>query len=348
MQPWKHWAIRAVAVFMFALTAIAVLPRPASAALMGRMVSYRMTMPVQGSHFFWETFWDPRSHGFHHAIDVMADKMVPVVAAATGTVRLVNWTSQSHMNPHRCCTLALRHDDGWESWYIHLNNDTPGTDDGKAWGIAPGIRPGTRVNAGQLIGWVGDSGNSEYTAPHLHFELRDPSGTVVNPFSALVAAGGNPRGGITDPLFQGSRVLSIGDTGADVARLQEVLALVGFPAGSADGWFGSGTDAAVRAFQRSRGLTADGVVGSGTKSALKAAPKSGPVSQPSDGVLREGDRGAAVRELQQELKDAGFSPGPVDGVFGPGTREAVMAFQRNRGLTVDGLVGPRTAKALGI
>ena len=63
----------------------------------------------------------------------MADKMTPVVAAADGVVRLVNWTAQSHMNRDRCCSLVIRHDDGWESWYIHLDNahfhDLPGLDD---------------------------------------------------------------------------------------------------------------------------------------------------------------------------------------------------------------------------
>ncbi len=70
-------------------------------------------------------------------------------------------------------------------WYIHLNNDTPGTDDGLGWGFADGISSGVHVTAGQLIGWVGDSGNAEWTASHLHFELHHPDHGSVNPYPHL-------------------------------------------------------------------------------------------------------------------------------------------------------------------
>ncbi|SET64653.1 LysM domain-containing protein [Natronincola peptidivorans] len=65
-------------------------------------------------------------------------------------------------------------------------------------------------------------------------------------------------------------------------------------------------------------------------------------------TLRRGSRGDSVRKLQQLLADAGFDPGPVDGIFGPRTEEAVRAFQRNKGLTVDGIVGVATWTALGV
>jgi len=160
----------------------------------GEIVDYPMLFPVAAGAdytYYWDTFWAARSDGIHHAQDIMAPKMTPVVAPGPGTVHYVNWssnTSDPFPNPDRCCNLTIDHDDGWSTWYIHLNNDTPGTDDGLAWGIAPGIQPGVRVVAGQLIGWVGDSGNAESTAPHLHFELRDPEGIIVNPIAALDAA----------------------------------------------------------------------------------------------------------------------------------------------------------------
>jgi len=157
-----------------------VLVSPGTTAPEARADLYGASMyfPVVGENHYSDTFGAPRSGGRTHAgVDIMADKMTPVVAVADGTV---GWM-HNDQGTSNCCAMELNHDDGWESWYIHLNNDTPGTDDGQGWGFAPGIEPGARVFAGQLIGWVGDSGNAEYVSPHLHFELHDPSGVVVNP-----------------------------------------------------------------------------------------------------------------------------------------------------------------------
>ncbi|MEB3329612.1 MAG: M15 family metallopeptidase [Candidatus Sericytochromatia bacterium] len=65
-------------------------------------------------------------------------------------------------------------------------------------------------------------------------------------------------------------------------------------------------------------------------------------------LVREGLRGEPVRALQARLRALGFDAGPRDGLFGPRTQAAVRAFQRARGLEVDGVVGPRTWAALGI
>jgi putative chitinase len=63
--------------------------------------------------------------------------------------------------------------------------------------------------------------------------------------------------------------------------------------------------------------------------------------------LQLGSQGAEVVSLQQRLKELGFSPGKIDGDFGPGTEAAVLAFQRSEGLLADGIVGVRTLQALG-
>lgn len=148
---------------------------------------YPIVFPVQGPNYYTDTFGAPRSGGrTHQGQDIMTygQKGVPVVAAAAGTVF---WMSSD------CCALAIRHADNWSTWYIHLNNDTQNedgswSDDGKGWGIADGVVIGTKVEAGQLIGWVGDSGNAEDTAPHLHFELRSPSNIAFNPYQSLLHA----------------------------------------------------------------------------------------------------------------------------------------------------------------
>jgi cell wall-associated NlpC family hydrolase len=59
-------------------------------------------------------------------------------------------------------------------------------------------------------------------------------------------------------------------------------------------------------------------------------------------MVREGSRGASVSQLQNLLKNKGFNPGPTDGIFGPKTKAAVLAFQRAQGIEVDGIVGPQT------
>ncbi len=66
------------------------------------------------------------------------------------------------------------------------------------------------------------------------------------------------------------------------------------------------------------------------------------------GVLQIGSSGGRVRALQEALRARGFHPGALDGSFGPGTEAAVMAFQRSERMLADGVVGPRTAAALGL
>ncbi len=63
-------------------------------------------------------------------------------------------------------------------------------------------------------------------------------------------------------------------------------------------------------------------------------------------TVRYGSRGSAVQQLQAKLKTAGFDPGPIDGIFGSGTRSAVRQYQSRQGLSVDGVVGPATWSAL--
>ena len=65
-------------------------------------------------------------------------------------------------------------------------------------------------------------------------------------------------------------------------------------------------------------------------------------------TLKIGDQSAEVKRLQRRLRELHFSPGTIDGDFGPATRAAVIGFQNSSGLLADGIVGPRTAYALGL
>ncbi|MFH2072280.1 MAG: M23 family metallopeptidase, partial [Actinomycetota bacterium] len=182
-------AVALMVLFSSVTAALGHAPSGGTLHQWGEKVDYDMVFPVQGTNHYSPGFWSPRGQYVHHATDIMAAKMIPVVAAADGVIYSVNWsTNPKDLRPASCCNLILDHDDGWQTKYYHLNNDTPGTDDGKAWGIAPGILPGTRVSAGQVIGWVGDSTNAEGTSPHLHFELVDPEGTIVDAYNSLKKA----------------------------------------------------------------------------------------------------------------------------------------------------------------
>ena len=65
-------------------------------------------------------------------------------------------------------------------------------------------------------------------------------------------------------------------------------------------------------------------------------------------ILKQGSKGSEVKEVQRRLKLWGYYKGSVDGVYGAGTRSAVIAFQKKNGLTADGVVGKSTYKALGM
>jgi hypothetical protein len=151
-----------------------------------------------------DTFGAARSGGRTHAgNDLMADKMTPLLAVVDGKLDWLNLTGKlSSYNNLPYYNILLRGDDGNDYFYVHINNDTPGTDDGKGgveFAYAPGLSNGMQVKRGQVIAYVGDSGNAEDTAPHLHFEIhlggyvsasggqtRSPS--AIDPYNSLKAA----------------------------------------------------------------------------------------------------------------------------------------------------------------
>ena len=119
----------------------------------------------------------------HKGNDIFAPKLTPVVAVADGFVTFVGTTERPGKQ------VRIRHADGYETFYFHLNNDTPDTDDnrgGDEHAFAPGIEKGVFVAAGTVIGYVGDSGNAEQTPSHTHFELRR-RGVAQNPYKYLRA-----------------------------------------------------------------------------------------------------------------------------------------------------------------
>ena len=139
--------------------------------------------------------------------------------------------------------------------------------------------------------------------------------------------------------------LRMGDSGSDVKDLQTKLKKLGYYDGTVDSTFGSGTYAAVKAFQKKYNLTADGVAGSETLKKLDSAYKNAD-SDKDDGSLRKGATGSAVKNLQTKLKKLGFYNASIDGDYGDTTVAAVKAFQKKYNLTADGVAGSETLKKL--
>ncbi|MEK7105662.1 MAG: M23 family metallopeptidase [Patescibacteria group bacterium] len=145
-----------------------------------------IAFPLEGEVSFSDDYDSPRGDGIHEAIDILAEKMTPIVAVVDGVIAYAPMDEPSYGY-----MITLRGDDGYSYAYIHLNNDTPGTDDGEGGpenAYVEGIERGERVERGEHIAWVGDSGNAEQTASHLHFEIEDPDGDSVNPYESLLAA----------------------------------------------------------------------------------------------------------------------------------------------------------------
>jgi hypothetical protein len=143
--------------------------------------------PVVAKTTYTNDFGAPRWQGRHEGNDLMAAKRSPVVAVEAG--RVVKWTTSRSAG----CMLYLYGRSGTMYMYVHLNNDRTKRNDNRGGcrnGIAyaPGLAKSQNVQAGQLIGYVGDSGDANGIASHLHFELHPNGGRAVSPFRRLNAA----------------------------------------------------------------------------------------------------------------------------------------------------------------
>ena len=124
-----------------------------------------------------DTWGDARGDGTrqHHAIDIMAPRGTPVLAAAAGTVEKI---FESRNGGH---TIYIRRTDpAWQDYYAHLDS------------YAPDLKDGLVVKQGQQIGQVGSTGDASAEAPHLHYEIHQMApgdgwwkGAEINPYPIL-------------------------------------------------------------------------------------------------------------------------------------------------------------------
>jgi hypothetical protein len=170
--------------------------------------------PVVGNFTYSDDFGAPRWQGTHQGNDIMAIRHQPAVAFERGRV-------EKHVGSGMgTCMLYLHGASGMTYVYIHLNNDLTmrndnrgGCRNGVSW--APGLTNGQTVRRGQLVGYVGDSGDADGIQPHLHFEIRTPGGRAINPFAYLNRAKRllYPRPAAADPIWlvlRRAKVVSVG------------------------------------------------------------------------------------------------------------------------------------------
>ena len=166
------------------LTVIALLLGAGAAAASTSAPVPRLVFPILGAATYTDDFGDPRGQGAHEGNDMLAPRRALALAAEAGTVKFHTTSSRAG------CMLYLDGKSGTTYYYIHLNNDlTNGNDNrgGCKVGVTfpKGLKSGARVNAGEVIAYVGDSGDANGIHPHLHFEVHPNGGAATSPFPYL-------------------------------------------------------------------------------------------------------------------------------------------------------------------
>ena len=185
-----HHAIRRT--LLTVLVAAVLTPfTPASPAAAAETVK-PIVFPVDGNVAYSDTFGACRDGcaRTHEGQDLMGKRMLPLLSTVNGTVHRLTFNTPGTGGN----SVVIKGTDGWTYHYLHMNNDTPGTDDGKAarrYVFPDNIVLGAKVSRGQLLGYMGDSGNAESTSPHVHFEIRQPpapgsyTGAPINAYPSL-------------------------------------------------------------------------------------------------------------------------------------------------------------------
>lgn len=288
-------------------------------------------------------FNNPATYAGHSGVDFPQARGTIVRASGPGVVQ-GRWSNSRGGN-----LFAIKYDGYPPVYYAHLDN----------YDLVP--QQGTRVNEGDAVCRVGNTGNS--TGPHLHMEVEGRATTAGfwTIFSDIVVGGGSSNSSIYDQW--GGR--------AWVTAIQQKLLRLGYDLGpwGADGDPGAMTQAAIGAFQEKWGLEKDNIAGPLTNAKMDevlAIPTSGnpPFPLPAGkwfGPEGGGDNSisgwhsynADLKRWQQRMIDRGWDLGPsgADGYYGAKgqtnpedsyTGRVALAFQREKGFYPDGQIGPVT------
>jgi hypothetical protein len=141
-------------------------PGPVKARLLSRLRD--LAFPVLGSYWYGHDWHAPRAVGrVHHGCDIFAKKGTPLVAVSDGTVSNLLTLGLGGIS------LRLTTDDGDYFYYAHMTS------------YAPGLQEGDAVRRGDVLGYVGNTGNARTTPPHCHFEVHPGGGDPVDPYPYL-------------------------------------------------------------------------------------------------------------------------------------------------------------------
>lgn len=143
------------------------------------------------------------------------------------------------------------------------------------------------------------------------------------------------------------KIITMGSRGENVIRIQKRLIRLGYNVpGGADGQYGSGCREIIKKFQGDNGLEIDGDVGENTWNTLFPLQNQKENSEWPRYYIAKGMSDGNVSIIQTRLSNLGYSIGPIDGIFGENTEEAIKNFQETNHLDVDGIVGRDTWNAL--
>lgn len=248
-------------------------------------------------------FGDPRNGHAHEGLDIMAAEGLPVVSPTEAVVvRIGDGSSSGNY-------VSTANPGGETFVYMHLS-------------AVADIDEGDVLEPGDIIGYVGHTGNAVASAPHLHFEIHDEDGDASDPY---------PR--ITQEFDFEDKMEFLKDIMRDTDEEENLAKLL--------------VSKARPEFAQAA-LDEDIELPDEIIDALKATPVISTVSSggsSSSLMLKVGSRGDAVKSLQEfltEKKIPTASKVKADGVFGPITRQALIEYQASVKLVADGVAGPKT------